>query len=258
MHDWQVGETKRHELAEIIKKTGYDNPEVARRYYELYSREGIEPKISRHFSRILDETLPKEGLVIDSETKSLKDCTVLDLGSGPGVLSELLQERFGKVIAVDKAPAIVDFINQQPLFKDKTEARVGDFGGQFPIEDQGVEVVVSFNTTNELRPEDEDNFLQEIARVVKSGGFALLNRIADANNLAMKHKFSRERQRELADSSPDALRNHVFLSSELESQINSLVSDKGIEAKVEIFDDHSDQCYCIAKINFNRTKTDET
>lgn len=252
IYDRATSEGVRYQLAEFIKERGYDDPEVARRYYEFYGRNGLEPRIAHYFEKILDETLPQEGVIVDSEKKPLSDCAVLDLGSGPGITSEILQDRFAKVVAVDKAPAMVDFINQKHPLKDEIDARQGDFAEQLPLKDQSVEVVVSFNTIDELQPEDEDNFLREIARVVKPGGFALINQIVNASKLSMRREFHQRRQDEIDRHDPDVPRHYVFLSSELESRLNNLLAEEGIEAKVEIFSDSHDRRYCIAKINFDK------
>ena len=247
-----LGENARSELAEIIKQEGYDNPEVAQHYYELYGRDGLEPKISRYFEQVLDKALPQEGVTVDSEEKQLSDCEVLDLGSGPGVMSEILHDKFGQVIAVDKAQAMVDFINQEHPLKGEIDARQGDFADRLPLEDDSVETAISFNFIDEIQPEDEDVFLEEIARVVKPGGFALLNQVVNSDNLAMQKKFSKERQKEIERNDPNIPRQYVFLSSSLEDRLKNLLAEKGIGVQVEIFDDTYDYRYCIAKINFNK------
>ena len=256
--DPRIAEAKMFELSELIKRVGYDNPEVANRYYQLRSREGLEPNIVSHFEKLFNQLIPADGITIDSEKKPLSDCTVLEFGSGPGHVSEVLADKFGQVIAVDKAQAMVDFVNDKFSSGGKIRALRGEFGGRIPAEDQSVEAVVSLNTLDELLPQDEDNYLKEIARVVKSGGFALINRVVAANNLAMKDKFERERKSEIENLDPNyPQRQYVFINSTLEERLKGLLKNTGIEPTVESMDDPADHRYSVVKITFIKSKSNE-
>lgn len=250
-------EDQRHKLDNLQRERGYDDPEVAELYYRINSRDGVDPKISNYFKDIVDRVLPEDNITVGLQDKRINDCTALDLGSGPGIMSEILQDRFGHVIAVDKAGAMVDFINHRH-HEGKIEARQGDFAAEIPVSDKSVEAVFSLNTIDELAPGEEDKFLTEIARVVKPGGIAVINRVVSAENMAMKAKFKQERDREVKSYDPDFPRNYVFISSELEERVKSLVAGMGIEPEVEVINDPYDHRYCIVKIKFNYDKNNET
>jgi SAM-dependent methyltransferase len=95
--------------------------------------------------------------------------TVLDVGSGTGVLTEELVERTrGQVVGIDLDPGMVDFARQRP---GKAEYRIGDVHN-LDFRDSWFDVVVCHFLL--LWCADAKRAAQEMVRVARPGGAVLV------------------------------------------------------------------------------------
>jgi|KBSSwiStaDraftv2_1062776.scaffolds.fasta_scaffold93841_2 SAM-dependent methyltransferase len=99
------------------------------------------------------------------------DKSVLDVASGEGYGSFLLEQVARNVIGVDIDQKAVDFANKNYL-SERVSYRRGD-AAKLPIEDQSVDVVVSFETIEHFA--DQADFIAEIDRVLRPGGLVIMS-----------------------------------------------------------------------------------
>ena len=99
------------------------------------------------------------------------DKNVLDVASGEGYGSFLLGQVAHSVIGVDIDQKAVDFANKNYM-SDRVSYRQGD-AVKLPIEDQSVDVVVSFETIEHFA--DQTDFVVEVDRVLKPDGIVIMS-----------------------------------------------------------------------------------
>ena len=113
----------------------------------------------------------------------LPPITVADLGSGEGLLSELLARRCKKVIAVDNSEKMVEFGARKAKKNGlkNLEFRLGDLQNP-PIEPNSVDLVILSQALHHA--EEPDEAIKATHRMLVPGGQLLLLDLA-------KHKFER-------------------------------------------------------------------
>jgi len=238
------GENPFQRVSKTIRTSGYDSPEVPPDYDMAME---LDPDWQRDIKDFVD-FIP-ESVDIAGETKSLKDCTVLDVGVGTGAITAAIKDRVGRIIAIDKAKAMVDYAGKKFAADANVEVVRGDFTA-LPIEDGSVEMVVSAGTIFELPPdeEQEDKFLSELVRVLKPGGVVILNGVSNAEADCITRQFPQRRKEnfEAAKHHKPATgrRNYVFLSSELAGKLEKL----GYRCQVETSSKQENKPLCDVKI----------
>ena len=101
-----------------------------------------------------------------SVVEIVKDKVVLDIASGTGYGAAMLAEGARKVIGVDISEEAVDYSRKHYNAKN-IEYICGD-AEQIPVDDNSVDVVVSFETIEHLA--EPTKFMQEVKRVLKTDG----------------------------------------------------------------------------------------
>ncbi|HJP96896.1 MAG TPA: class I SAM-dependent methyltransferase [Candidatus Saccharimonadales bacterium] len=101
----------------------------------------------------------------------VKGKTVLDVASGSGYGSSFLSTTAKKVYGVDVDKDAIAYAKKNYASKN-TEFVLGD-GTSIPLEDNSVEVVVSFETIEHI--EDYETFMKEVKRVLKDDGLFILS-----------------------------------------------------------------------------------
>ncbi len=116
----------------------------------------------------------------------LPPLTVADLGSGEGLLSELLARRSKRVIAVDNSEKIVAFgaAKAKKNGLKNLEFRLGDLS-EPPIEAQSVDLVILSHALHHA--EDPGKALASAQRILRTGGQVLILDL-------LKHTFEKARE----------------------------------------------------------------
>ena len=118
--------------------------------------------------------LALQGLAIERDTK------VLDLCCGSGQATEILVEHSQAVTGLDASPLSVQRAQQNVLQAQYVEAWAEDM----PFSDNCFDLVHTSMALHEMTPEQRQQIIQEVYRVLKPGGwFALVDLHAPTNFL---------------------------------------------------------------------------
>lgn len=104
----------------------------------------------------------------------IKDKVVLDIACGSGYGSDyLMKNGASKVIGVDISEESVNYCKNK-YNKDNLRFAIGSVVN-IPVEDNSVDVIVSFETIEHVGGEDQIVFMKEIKRVLKKDGILLIS-----------------------------------------------------------------------------------
>jgi ubiquinone/menaquinone biosynthesis C-methylase UbiE len=107
--------------------------------------------------------------------------TVVEIGPGAGRWSEVLAPRAQRTILVDVTPAVLELCRERLGDRAGVEYRVSS-GCDLPaVEDRAVDAIWSFDVFVHVAPVDQAGYLDEIARVLRPGGIAVVHH-ADGRN----------------------------------------------------------------------------
>ncbi len=107
--------------------------------------------------------------------KIVADKTVLDAACGEGYGSSILADTAGKVIGVDISADAVKNAGNRYSEKANLSFVTGDISSMQSIEDNSIDVVVSFETIEHVDETVQLHFLQEIKRVLKHDGILVMS-----------------------------------------------------------------------------------
>ena len=128
----------------------------------------------RFIPGIEDQKLESEHLQRYLSTRNLvKGLNVLDLACGEGYGSALLAETAESVIGMDIDQETVDHANEK-YRKINLSFRQGD-AANIPLKDHSIDAVVSFETIEHIDEMLQNQFLQEIDRVLKQDGLLIMS-----------------------------------------------------------------------------------
>lgn len=97
--------------------------------------------------------------------------TIVDVGSGTGLLSLGFAERAARVWAIDSSPAMNEYLRVKAASADiENIETVLASAVSLPLVDGSADLVVSNYCLHELRNAEKDRALAEIRRVLKPGG----------------------------------------------------------------------------------------
>jgi SAM-dependent methyltransferase len=110
-----------------------------------------------------------------------QEATLLDLGCDDGALTV----RFGAVVGTDKLQGVEIVESQARLATERgVEIRAADLNHALPYDDETIDVVCSNQVIEHLA--EADNFVREIFRVLRPGGYAVVS----TENLASWHNIA--------------------------------------------------------------------
>ncbi len=129
----------------------------------------------RFLPGIQDEMLALEHFQrYESIRELIKDKSVLDAACGEGYGSKILSEYAGEVIGLDISGDTIE--RAQSTYADVTNLKfIQGSIVQLPLEDDSVDVVVSFETIEHVTEDIQNNFLMEVDRVLKKDGLLIMS-----------------------------------------------------------------------------------
>lgn len=114
---------------------------------------------------------------------------VLDLGSGTGKNAIYLAERDAKVLGIELSKEAVKISKDRAVREGvHVEFLEGSFGEKLSFSDQSFDLVLDVTSSNSLNEKERDIYLNEVARVLKTGGYFFVRALCkdgdkNANNL---------------------------------------------------------------------------
>ncbi len=114
--------------------------------------------------------------------KNIKDMSswqVLDLGSGTGRNANFLAEKGCEVIGFEYSKTAVEMAKARAKENNlKVDYRLQDIGEKYPLPDNSIDLILDLTSSNSLNNQAREIYLNEIARVLKPGGYVLVRLLA--------------------------------------------------------------------------------
>lgn len=139
-------------------------------YFELAYRTGSDLWSHTPYQDVALEVLPPMP----------RDSMVLDVGAGRGLFALRLVEMGYKVLGLDYVPGIVDRANEELKTRgisDRARFIAGD-ATDIPFTDDSFDAVVDIGLLQHLHANDWANYLAEVRRVLRPGGYILFGELS--------------------------------------------------------------------------------
>jgi SAM-dependent methyltransferase len=115
--------------------------------------------------------------------------TVADLGCGTGNIAEILAPVVGRIIAVDREPAMLDAARKRLELFDTIDFRQGDLTA-LPLKDREVDAALLFLVLHHVP--DPERALAEMSRVLRPGGNAMIVDMTAHDREAYRHTMGHQ------------------------------------------------------------------
>jgi ubiquinone/menaquinone biosynthesis C-methylase UbiE len=177
----------------------------------FYNKEAGKYDARRYYCkcRIYHDELSKDtvfNLVKNAET-------ILDVGTGTGRFAIFLAKKGKNIVAVDQSSEMLEVAKQKSIedeVSDFIEFVQGDVE-RLPFEDNTFEAVISIHVMTHFN--DINNFISEIARVLKPGGIFVFD--LSESFTAKAYQFIRNIIFQKPQTYPDYFRNLIDLENDL-------------------------------------------
>jgi SAM-dependent methyltransferase len=168
------------------------------------------------------------------EKKDLPGLAVLDLGSGIGKNANFMAKEGATVTGIELSPTAVAIAKQRAAEEGVTVTYLQrSFGEVFPLGDVSIDLVLDVMASNSLNEQERAIYLQEMHRVLKPGGHALVRGLCkdgDKNTKALLAKFPGEEYDTYRN--PDMnLVERVFSEEDFRKTYNPLFEILSLEKK---------------------------
>lgn len=154
----------------------------------VWEREYRNPKLVTKDDKPQADVLRFLKFLKKVEKYQVEDKNILDLGCGTGRNSNYLAKEGGNVIGID--------ISKTALMIAKDRARenslmvgyrLGDIGENYDIKDESIDIILDVTSSNSLDDEGRENYLREMSRVLRKGGFVFVRALCkDGDDNAKK------------------------------------------------------------------------
>ena len=118
----------------------------------------------------------------------VEDRIVLDLGCGTGRNSNYLSDLGNKVIGIEISKTALNLAKARSRDLDiEVDYRMGDMGDKYDILDDSVDIVLDITSSNSLDEKGRSIYLEEVARVMKKGGYFFVRALCKDGNKNVKN-----------------------------------------------------------------------
>ena len=153
-----------------------------------WDREYRNPKLVTGKEEPQADTLRFLKFLKKDQKFRVEDKVVLDLGCGTGRNSNYLAENDNKVIGIEISKTAISLAKSRA--KDlnvEVKYILGDIGEKYDVEDMSVDVVLDVTSSNSLDEKGRDIYLNEMSRVLKTGGYIFVRALAKDGNKNVKN-----------------------------------------------------------------------
>jgi len=103
-----------------------------------------------------------------------KNSTIIEIGSGAGRWTEILQPLAKKLIVTDIAPNCIKMCKKRFKLKNNLDYKLIDKRLDF-IDDNVIDYVWSFSVFVHINPSDVDRYIEDFSRILKPGGIGIIH-----------------------------------------------------------------------------------
>ena len=136
-----------------------------------WDREYRNPKLVTGKEDPQADTLRFFKFLKKDQKYKVEDRVALDLGCGTGRNSNYLSEMGNKVIGIEiSSVALMLAKNRAKDLGINVDYRLGDIGAKYDLKDSSVDVILDVTSSNSLDEKGREIYLEEMNRVLKTGG----------------------------------------------------------------------------------------
>jgi SAM-dependent methyltransferase len=118
----------------------------------------------------------------------VEERTIVDLGCGTGRNSNYLAEQGNKVIGIEISKTAISLARERAKKKEVVvDYRLGDIGQKYEINDNSIDIVLDITSSNSLNEAGREIYLNEVNRVLKTGGYFFVRALAKDGNQNVKN-----------------------------------------------------------------------
>ena len=127
----------------------------------------------------------------------VEEKNILDLGCGTGRNANYLAELDNKVIGIEISRTALSLAKTRALEMGvSVDYRLGDIGEKYDIPDNSIDVVLDITSSNSLNEKGREVYLEEVARVMKKGGYFFVRALCKDGNQNVKNLLKLSHGRE--------------------------------------------------------------
>lgn len=153
-----------------------------------WDREYCNPKLVTKNDGPNADTLRFLKFLKKDQKYKVEDRIILDLGCGTGRNSNYLAEKGNTVIGIEISKTALEIAKVRAgELGVKVDYRLGDIGAPYDIPDSSIDVVLDVTSSNSLDEKGRTIYLNEVSRVLKSGGYFFVRALCKDGNKNVKN-----------------------------------------------------------------------
>lgn len=118
----------------------------------------------------------------------VEDKVILDLGCGTGRNSNYLADLGNKVTGIEISKTALNLAKARASDVGvNVDYRLGDIGERYDIQESTIDVVLDITSSNSLDEKGREIYLEEVARVIKKGGYFFVRALCKDGNKNVKN-----------------------------------------------------------------------
>lgn len=154
----------------------------------IWDREYRNPKFVTGKDGPQADTLRFLKFLKKDQKYKIENKNVLDLGCGTGRNSNYLAEQGNKVIGIEISKTALSVAqNRARDLGVGVDYRLGDIGEKYDIENNSIDVILDVTSSNSLDEKGRDVYLNEMNRILKTGGYVFVRALAKDGNKNVKN-----------------------------------------------------------------------
>lgn len=162
-----------------------------------WEREYRNPKLVTKNDGPQADTLRFLKFLKKEQKYKVEEKSILDLGCGTGRNSNYLADIGNTVIGIEISKTAITLAkNRAKEMGVNVDYRLGDIGESYDIKDNSVDIVIDVTSSNSLNEKGRVVYLNEINRVLKTGGYLFVRALCKDGNKNVKNLLKQSPGRE--------------------------------------------------------------